>query len=102
MFGLIHSRKDFYGSIREMPIPSLQGVVKPKYDPNKPTVAVLLGNETTEGSDFAIPYELFSKTGAFNVYAVASDNQARSLTGGLDVVPHYSFEEMDQLLGKSA
>ncbi|MEW9670085.1 DJ-1/PfpI family protein [Ammoniphilus sp. 3BR4] len=101
LFGLIHSRKDFYGSIREMPIPSLQGVVRPKYDPSKPTVAVLLGNETTEGSDFAIPYELFSKTGAFNVYAVASDNQVRSLTGGLDVVPHYSFEEMDQLLGKS-
>jgi AraC family transcriptional regulator, transcriptional activator FtrA len=48
-----------------------------------------------------IPYELFSRTGAFNVYAVASDNEVRSLTGGLDVIPHYSFQEMDTLLGES-
>jgi AraC family transcriptional regulator, transcriptional activator FtrA len=99
--GLIRSQKDFYAAVRQEPIPSLQGVEKPKYNPNKPTVAVLLGNETTEGSDFMIPYELFSRTGAFNVYAVASDNQVKSLTGGLDVIPHYSFKEMDKLLGKS-
>jgi AraC family transcriptional activator FtrA len=101
LFGLVRSDKDFYGAVRQEPIPSLQGVEKPKYDPNKPTIAVILGNETTEGSDFAIPYELFSRTGAFNVYAVASDNQVKTLTGGLEVVPHYSFKEMDQLLGKS-
>jgi transcriptional regulator GlxA family with amidase domain len=99
--GLIRSQKNFYGAIRQEPIPSLQEVQKPTYNPNKPTVAVLLGNETTEASDFMIPYELLSRTGAFNVYAVASDNQVRSLTGGLDLVPHYSFKEMDQLLGKS-
>jgi AraC family transcriptional activator FtrA len=99
--GLIGSRKDFYEAVRQEPIPSLQGVEKPKYNPNKPTVAVVLGNDTTEGSDFMIPYELFSRTGAFNVYAVASDNQVKSLTGGLDVIPHYSFEEIDKLLGKS-
>ncbi len=100
-FGITRSQKDFYGAIRQEPIPSLQGIEKPEYDPNKPTVAVLLGNETTEGSDFMIPYELFSRTGEFNVYAVASDNEVRSLTGGLDVIPHYSFKEMDILLGKS-
>jgi AraC family transcriptional regulator, transcriptional activator FtrA len=99
--GLIGSRKDFYEAVRQEPIPFLQGVEKPKYNPNKPTVAVVLGNDTTEGSDFMIPYELFSRTGAFNVYAVASDNQVKSLTGGLDVIPHYSFKEMDKLLGKS-
>jgi AraC family transcriptional regulator, transcriptional activator FtrA len=99
--GLIGSRKDFYEAVRQEPIPSLQGVEKPKYNPNKPTVAVVLGNDTTEGSDFMIPYELFSRTGEFNVYAVASDNQVKSLTGGLDVIPHYSFKEMDKLLGKS-
>ncbi|WP_240689045.1 hypothetical protein [Ammoniphilus sp. YIM 78166] len=48
-----------------------------------------------------IPYELFSRTGAFNVYAVASDTQVKSLTGSLDVVPHYSFHELDQLLGNT-
>lgn len=100
-FGMVRSQKDFYGAFRTEPIPVLQGVEKPNYNPNKPTVAVLMGNETTEGSDFAIPYELFSRTGEFNVYAVASDNEVRTLTGGLEVVPHYSFQEMDQLLGKS-
>jgi len=41
-------------------------------------------------------------TGAYNVYAVASDKEVRSLTGGVDVVPHFSFEELDNLLGGSA
>ncbi|MCI3921200.1 DJ-1/PfpI family protein [Paenibacillus sp. TRM 82003] len=81
---------------------SLVQVLK-KHDPDKPTVAVVLSNQTTEGLDFAIPYQVFSMTGAFNVYAVANDNQARALTGGVDVIPHYSFEQLDTLLGgKSA
>ncbi|ALS24725.1 DJ-1/PfpI family protein [Paenibacillus naphthalenovorans] len=100
-FGYFRSQKDFYGSVRQEPVPSLQGIKQPEYDPNKPTVAVLLGNETTEGLDFMTPYQLFSMTGAYNVFAVAADNQVKSLTGGLDVVPHYSFKEMDELLGKS-
>ncbi|MDF2962137.1 MAG: glutamine amidotransferase [Paenibacillus sp.] len=100
-FGYIGSQKDFYGALRHEPVPSLQGLEKPEYDPKKPTVAVLLGSETTEGLDFMIPYEMLSRTGAFNVYAVAADNNVKSLTGGLDVVPHYSLKEMDQLLGKS-
>ncbi|WP_047155450.1 DJ-1/PfpI family protein [Aneurinibacillus tyrosinisolvens] len=100
-FEFVRSREAFYIAARQEPIPSLQGVKKPEYNPNKPTVAVLLGNEATFGSDFMIPYELFSRTGAFNVYAVAPDNEVKTLTGGLDVIPHYSFKEMDQLLGKS-
>jgi transcriptional regulator GlxA family with amidase domain len=40
-------------------------------------------------------------SGAYNVYAVAADTQVRALSGGLDVVPHYSFAQMDELLGKS-
>lgn len=99
--GFITSQIDFWGSIRKDPVPSLQGIEKAKYEPQKPTVAVILGSETTEGSDFMIPYELFSRTGAYNVFAVAADREVKSLTGGLDVIPHYSFNEMDQLLGKS-
>ena len=98
----LSAQKAFWGSIRQQPVPSLDGVQKPPHDPNKPTVAVILGNETTEGMDFTIPYQLFSMTGAYNVYAVASDNGVRSLTGGVDVVPHYSFEQLDELLGGSA
>jgi len=101
-FGLLFSQKDFWANYRQEPLPSLQGLEKPQHDPQKPTVAILLGNESTEGLDFTIPYQLFSMTGAYNVYAVAADNQVKTLTGGLEIVPHYSFAELDELLGKSA
>ncbi|PYI51345.1 DJ-1/PfpI family protein [Paenibacillus flagellatus] len=99
--GYIGAQKAFWGSIRQEPVPSLDGLKKPAHDASKPTVAVILGNETTEGMDFTIPYQLFSMTGAYNVYAVASDNGVRSLTGGVDVVPHYAFAELDAMLGRS-
>lgn len=73
----------------------------PKYDSNKPTVAVLLANEVTEVFDFLVPYKMFAMTEAYNVYGVAPDREIKSLTGGLDVVPHYSYDEMDAMLGKS-
>lgn len=80
----------------------LQPDVKiPNYDVNKPTVAVLLANEVTEVFDFLVPYKMFAMTEAYNVYGVAPDREIKSLTGGLDVVPHYSFDEMDAMLGKS-
>ncbi|MDR6224621.1 DJ-1/PfpI family protein [Desmospora profundinema] len=76
-------------------------VEPPPYNPNKPTVAVLLGSDSTEVIDFLAPYELFSATKHFNVFAVAPDRRITTLTGGLDVIPHYSFEELDELLGNS-
>jgi AraC family transcriptional regulator, transcriptional activator FtrA len=100
-FGYDRSYKDFYGTVFDKPVPSLQGVKPPAYDPNKPTVAVLLANVDTEVFDFMIPYDLFSRTGGFNVFAVAPDKNVKSLSGGLDVVPHYTYQELDQLLGKS-
>lgn len=33
--------------------------------------------------------------------AVASDHNVKRITGGLEVIPHYSFNELDQILGKS-
>lgn len=99
-FGAVRSRADWL-SVRDIPAPSLQGVKIPKYNPNKPTVAVVLGNPITEVFDFMVPYEMFAMTDAYNVYAVAADNNVTALTGGLDLVPHFSFQEMDHLLGKS-
>lgn len=98
--GAIGSRADWI-SVRDMPASSLQEVKIPEYNPNKPTVAVVLGDPVTEVFDFVVPYEMFAMTDAYNVYAVAPDNNVTSLTGGLDLVPHFSFEEMDRLLGKS-
>ncbi|MDF2682884.1 MAG: hypothetical protein K0R47_4074 [Brevibacillus sp.] len=99
--GFAGSQKGYWFAIREQPVPSLQSIHIPEYEQTKPTVAVVLGNPTTEVFDFMVPYEMFAMTGAYNVYAVAPTKQVTSLTGGLDLVPHYSFEELDQLLGKS-
>lgn len=98
--GAVRSRADWI-SVNGIPTTQPQGVKIPIYDPNKPTVAVVLGSPITEVFDFMVPYEMFAMTEAYNVYAVAPDNKVSGLTGGLDLVPHYSFKELDLLLGKS-
>jgi AraC family transcriptional regulator, transcriptional activator FtrA len=102
-YGFNRHQNDFYFNVRHEPVPSLQGVNIPQYDPNKPTVAVVLADSSipTEDFDFLIPYELLSMTDAYNVYAVAPDKNVKSLSGGLDVIPHYSYKELDILLNKS-
>lgn len=71
------------------------------FDPAKPTVAIVLGSDRTESTDFLIPYELFSATGAYNVYAVAPERTVTSLAGGLEVLPDFSYAELATLLGTS-
>jgi AraC family transcriptional regulator, transcriptional activator FtrA len=71
------------------------------FDPTKPTVAIVLGNDQTEITDFLIPYELFSASEAYNVYAVAPERKLTTLSGGLEVMPDFSYAELDTLLGKS-
>jgi hypothetical protein len=71
------------------------------FDPTKPTVAIVLGDDRTESTDFLIPYELFSAARDYNVYAVAPERQLTTLSGGLDVLPDLSYAELDTLLGKS-
>lgn len=66
----------------------------PVHDPYKPTVAVLLGNTLSEPTDVLGPYAMFAESGAYNVYTVAADRSVRTLTGGLDLVPHLSFDEL--------
>jgi AraC family transcriptional regulator, transcriptional activator FtrA len=102
-YGFNRHQKDFYLNVRHEPVPSLQGVNIPQYNPNKPTVAVVLADSSipTEDFDFLIPYTLLSMTDAYNVYAVAPDKNVKSLSGGLDVIPHYSYKELDNLLNKS-
>ncbi len=36
------------------------------FDPAKPTVAIVLGDDQTESTDFLIPYQLFSAADAYN------------------------------------
>jgi putative intracellular protease/amidase len=72
----------------------------PALDPDKPTVAVVLGNSGTEVADALVPYVAFKTAGGFNVITVADQRLPVALTGGLDVVPHFSFAELDARLGR--
>lgn len=66
----------------------------PAYDAGKPTVAILLGNTRTEATDFLTPYAMFAESGAYNVYAVAASRELRTLAGGVEVMPQFSFAEL--------
>ena len=83
-------------------LPSELHTPTPKpYDPEKPTIAILVGTQSTEVADFLIPYEVFAETEAFNVYSVGLERKLTALTGGLDIMPDYSLDDLDNLLGKS-
>jgi transcriptional regulator GlxA family with amidase domain len=87
--------------------PAAQGfsdpaIQPPAHDPAKPTVAIIASNQGTEISDFLAPYAVFATAEAFNVYAVAPERTFTPfMWGGLDIMPHYSFAELDQLVGKA-
>lgn len=82
--------------------PANLNVPAPKpYDPGKPTVAILVGTQSTEVADFLIPYDIFSATEAYNVYSVGLQRQLSALTGGLSIMLDYSLNELNNLLGKS-
>ena len=60
---------------------------------------VLLSNQGAEVTDVLAPYEVFSESGAFNVYAAAPERKAVTLSGGLDILPQLSLSELDRRLG---
>jgi putative intracellular protease/amidase len=72
----------------------------PALDPEKPTVVVVLGNTVTEVADALGPYVVFKTAGAFNVVTAADRRFPVALSGGLDVVPDFSFAELDAQLGR--
>src|SRR5690349_12296464 len=72
----------------------------PALDSEKPTVVVVLGNDVTEVADTLGPYVAFKTAGAFNVVTAAERRAPVALSGGLDVVPDFSFAELDAKLGR--
>ena len=65
-------------------------------DPDKPTVAIVVGRAGASVADTLGPYEVFARTGAYNVVIVAADPDPVPLTGGLDVVPDLTFSELEE------
>ena len=103
-FGLSVALAGYIGfskSMRVMTAPAPAALVSstipqppPVHDPHKPTVAVLLGNTSSEPTDVLGPYAMFAESGEYNVYTVAAARTVRTLTGGLDLVPHLSFDDL--------
>ncbi|HEX8222070.1 MAG TPA: DJ-1/PfpI family protein [Chloroflexia bacterium] len=85
----------------DIPVTGAGALRTKTFDPTKPTVAIVLGSDRTEITDALIPYEIFSAAGAYNVYSVAPERKATSLSGGLEVMPDFSYAELDTLLGKA-
>ncbi|HET6533615.1 MAG TPA: DJ-1/PfpI family protein [Actinoplanes sp.] len=72
--------------------------VPPEHDPTRPTAVVLMSNAGSQVTDVLAPYEVLARAGAFNLYTAAAAKQPVPLGGGLDVLPHLSFAELDQRL----
>ena len=84
--GVRHAADDVYP-----PRPASLGDPPPaapaRLTPDRPTVAIVLGEEGASAADTLAPYEVFATTGAFDVVTVAPSHDPVVLTGGLDVVP---------------
>ncbi|GAA5142420.1 DJ-1/PfpI family protein [Pseudonocardia adelaidensis] len=72
------------------------------HDPTRPTAVVVLGEHGAIVSDALAPYEILAATGRFNVYTVAARHRLVPLTGGLDLVPDLTFDELAARLGTAA
>ncbi|MFG1695177.1 DJ-1/PfpI family protein [Nonomuraea sp. NPDC049309] len=68
------------------------------HDPAKPTVALLTGGNGTNAADLLGPYEVLASTGRFNLYVVSAGPRLIPMTGGLDIVPDVTFDELDRLM----
>ncbi len=84
--------------VQELPAP-------PVHDPARRTAVVVASNYGTEITDFLPPYEILARSGAFNVYVVAPERRltpvtsARQQPTGLEIIPHYSYADYDQVVG---
>ncbi|HEY6740442.1 MAG TPA: DJ-1/PfpI family protein, partial [Actinopolymorphaceae bacterium] len=72
---------------------------RPEHDPARPTAVVLIGAQGANAADTLAPYETLAASGKYNVYTAAPVRRPLPLTGGLDVVPDYTFEELARLPG---
>ncbi|MFC4455321.1 DJ-1/PfpI family protein [Deinococcus sonorensis] len=73
----------------------------PALDPDRPTVAVVLGRDLSEVADVLAPFSTFQAAHAFNVVTVAETRAPVALTGDLDVLPHFTFAQLDAQLGRA-
>ncbi len=73
---------------------AVPAVAPVRHDPAKPTAVVVVGALGAEVTDTLAPYEILAATGRFNVYVVGPERRPVPLTGGLDIVPDLTFDEL--------
>jgi putative intracellular protease/amidase len=73
---------------------TIPAVERVEHDPGKPTAVVVVGALGAEVSDVLAPYEILAATDRFNLYTVGPQRKPVPLTGGLDLVPDLTFDEL--------
>lgn len=88
-------------TVRARGAAAVPAAAAPAHDPAKPTAVVVLGSKGANVADVLAPYEVLADTGAFNLYTVAPEGGPVPLTGGLDLVPDLTFEQLAGRLGRA-
>ncbi len=81
---------DMTGEVRSV----VEATPRPRHDAGLPTAVFALGSEGANAADVLAPYEVLAVSGRFNVITAAPARRPVPLTGGLDVVPDFSFAEL--------
>jgi putative intracellular protease/amidase len=93
-FAAVSAPAAFGGHYAPGPDRIMPAVTPAPHDPGKPTAVVVVGTLGAEVSDVLAPYEILAATGRFNVYTVGPQRGPVPLTGGLDLVPDLTFDEL--------
>lgn len=91
--GVLEAADDVYPA-QPAGLPEPPRAAPPRFDPDRPTVAIALGPDGANVADALAPYEVFADTGKFNVVTVAPTSDPVTLTGGLEVVPDLTFAQL--------
>lgn len=97
--GVTHAAGEIYTSRGADAPPVPPDAVVARHDPARPTVAIVLSSAGANVADVLAPYEVLAVTGGFNVYTVAPERGALPMTGGLDIVPDLTFDQLERRLG---
>ncbi|MDT0353389.1 DJ-1/PfpI family protein [Pseudonocardia charpentierae] len=83
----------------DAPLVPRDAAAAPAHDLARPTAVIVLGSWGANVADALAPYEVLARTEAFNVYTVAPQRRPLPMTGGLDILPDLTFDELEQRLG---
>src|SRR5688572_16747271 len=93
-FATVYATAAFGAQYAPGPVRITPAIAPAPHDPGKPTAVVVVGALGAEVSDVLAPFEILAATDRFNVYTVGPERRPVPLTGGLDLVPDLTFDEL--------